>query len=84
MSRSFGGLTVVDDVSFALTAGTALGVVGPNGAGKTTLLNLLDGVLAPDTGRITLDGNDVTRTSAARRCRAGSGAPTRHRDRSSA
>jgi branched-chain amino acid transport system ATP-binding protein len=73
LSRSFGGLTVVDDVSLQVDAGTALGVVGPNGAGKTTLLNLLDGVLAPDAGRIELDGRDVTRAPAAQRCRAGIG-----------
>ena len=73
LSRSFGGLTVVDGVSLQVEAGTALGVVGPNGAGKTTLLNLLDGVLAADAGRIELDGRDVTRASSAQRCRAGVG-----------
>ncbi len=73
LSRSFGGLTVVDGVSLDVEAGTALGVVGPNGAGKTTLLNLLDGVLTADAGRIELDGRDVTDASAAQRCRAGIG-----------
>jgi branched-chain amino acid transport system ATP-binding protein len=73
LTRAFGGLTVVDDVSLEVDAGTALGVVGPNGAGKTTLLNLLDGVLAADAGRIELDGRDVTRAPAAQRCRAGIG-----------
>jgi branched-chain amino acid transport system ATP-binding protein len=73
LSRSFGGLKVVDDVSFVVGPGSALGIVGPNGAGKTTLLNLLDGVLAADAGRIELSGHDVTRVSAARRCRAGVG-----------
>ncbi|WP_214407661.1 ABC transporter ATP-binding protein [Pseudonocardia lacus] len=73
LSRSFGGLTVVDDVSLQVEEGTAVGVVGPNGAGKTTLLNLLDGVLTADAGRIELDGRDVTRAPAAQRCRAGVG-----------
>jgi branched-chain amino acid transport system ATP-binding protein len=73
LTRAFGGLTVVDGVSLAVAAGSALGVVGPNGAGKTTLLNLLDGVLTADAGRIELDGHDVTRASAAQRCRAGIG-----------
>jgi branched-chain amino acid transport system ATP-binding protein len=73
LTRAFGGLTVVDGVSLGVGAGSALGVVGPNGAGKTTLLNLLDGVLAADAGRIELDGRDVTRASAAQRCRAGIG-----------
>jgi branched-chain amino acid transport system ATP-binding protein len=73
LSRSFGGLKVVDAVSFDVAEGTALGVVGPNGAGKTTLLNLLDGVLTADAGQIELDGRDVTRVPAARRCQAGIG-----------
>lgn len=73
LSKAFGGLTVVDDVSFAVAAGTALGVVGPNGAGKTTLLTLLDGGLTPGAGRVELAGRDVTRVSAARRCRLGIG-----------
>ena len=71
LSRSFGALRVVDAVSLDVAAGSALGVVGPNGAGKTTLLNLLDGVLRADGGRVELDGRDVTRASAAQRCRAG-------------
>ncbi len=73
LTRSFGAVRVVDGVDLELAAGTALGVVGPNGAGKTTLLNLLDGVLTPDAGRIELGGRDLTRTSAADRCRAGIG-----------
>ncbi len=73
LSRSYGALRVVDDVSVVVAAGTARGVVGPNGAGKTTLLNLLDGVVAADAGRIELAGRDVTRVSAAQRCRAGVG-----------
>lgn len=73
LTRAFGGLTVVDDVSFAVPAGRALGVVGPNGAGKTTLLTLLDGGLTPGSGRVELAGRDVTRVSAARRCRLGIG-----------
>jgi ABC-type uncharacterized transport system ATPase subunit len=71
LSRSFGGLRVVDAVSLDVAAGSALGIVGPNGAGKTTLLNLLDGVLPAGEGRIELDGRDVTRAPAAQRCRAG-------------
>ncbi len=73
LTRSFGAVRVVDGVDVELAAGTALGVVGPNGAGKTTLLNLLDGVLRPDAGRIELGGRDLTRASAADRCRAGIG-----------
>jgi branched-chain amino acid transport system ATP-binding protein len=73
VSRSFGGLTVVDDLSAALDEGEALGVVGPNGAGKTTMLDLLAGQLAPDAGRILFRGQDVTRLPARRRCQLGIG-----------
>ncbi len=73
LTRSFGGLRVVDAVDLEIEAATALGVVGPNGAGKTTMLNLLDGVLRADAGSVELAGRDVTRASAAQRCRAGVG-----------
>jgi branched-chain amino acid transport system ATP-binding protein len=71
VSRSFGSLRVVDDVTFGVDAGRALGIVGPNGAGKTTLLTVLHGGLRPDAGRVELDGRDVTALSPTRRCRAG-------------
>jgi branched-chain amino acid transport system ATP-binding protein len=73
LARSFGALRVVVGVDLAVEASSVLGIVGPNGAGKTTLLNLLDGVLRADAGRIELSGRDVTRESAATRCRAGVG-----------
>jgi branched-chain amino acid transport system ATP-binding protein len=61
LSKSFGGLAAVRDVSLAISAGEILGLIGPNGSGKTTLLNLVAGTLRPDAGRILLDGEDVTR-----------------------
>jgi branched-chain amino acid transport system ATP-binding protein len=73
VSRRFGGVLVVDSLSFELDAGEALGIVGPNGAGKTTLLNLLAGDLAVDDGRITFAEHDVTRMPAHHRCRLGIG-----------
>jgi len=73
LSRSFGSLAAVSDLSFEVHRGEILGIMGPNGAGKTTVFNLLTGVLKPDTGGIVLDGRDITRLSAARRCRAGIG-----------
>ncbi len=60
LSRSFGGVMAVDQVSFELEAGKVNSVIGPNGAGKTTLLNLLTGVYAPSAGRVAFDGADVT------------------------
>src|SRR5262249_33655609 len=51
---------VFDNVSFAIAPGEVLGVIGPNGAGKTTLINVICGMLAPSSGRVLLDGRDVT------------------------
>ncbi|MFB6590893.1 ABC transporter ATP-binding protein [Streptomyces diastaticus] len=71
VTRTFGSLTAVDDVSLRLPPGARHAVIGPNGAGKTTLLNLIAGTDRPDQGSIVLGGADVTRTSTARRSRAG-------------
>ncbi|MHB8867691.1 MAG: ABC transporter ATP-binding protein [Thermoleophilia bacterium] len=73
VSKSFGGVRVIDDLSVSLHEGEALGVVGPNGAGKTTMLNLATGVEHADAGRVLFEGADVTRWSADQRCRAGIG-----------
>lgn len=61
LTKRFGGITAVNDVSFELNSGVILGVIGPNGSGKTTLLNLLNGVYQPDEGRILLNEQDVTK-----------------------
>jgi branched-chain amino acid transport system ATP-binding protein len=60
LSKCFGGLAAISDVSLELNEGEILGLIGPNGAGKTTLVNLLSGFIRPDTGRILLEGKDVT------------------------
>jgi branched-chain amino acid transport system ATP-binding protein len=73
LSRSFGSLAAVSDLSFEVRKGEILGIMGPNGAGKTTVFNLLTGALKPDSGSVILDGRDITRLSAAKRCRAGIG-----------
>lgn len=73
VSKSFGALKVADAVSFTLGEREALGILGPNGAGKTTLFNLISGDLAPDAGRVLLDGGDVTAAPPHRRCRLGIG-----------
>ena len=71
LSKSFGGKRAVDELSFTLHEGQALGFIGPNGAGKTTLFDLLSGFQRPDDGRVVLDGTDVTELSPDARARAG-------------
>jgi branched-chain amino acid transport system ATP-binding protein len=65
------GVRVIDDFSFSVARGEAVGIVGPNGAGKTTLLNLIAGDLRPDQGRVVFDGEDVTAWRPDARCRRG-------------
>jgi branched-chain amino acid transport system ATP-binding protein len=60
VSKRFGGLQAVRELSFTVNEGDILGLIGPNGAGKSTLFNLINGVFAPDTGRITFGGIDIT------------------------
>jgi branched-chain amino acid transport system ATP-binding protein len=73
LSRRFGGLLAVADVSLALRPGSAHAVIGPNGAGKSTLINLLSGALRPDDGGVWLDATDVTSLPDWSRARAGIG-----------
>jgi ABC-type branched-subunit amino acid transport system ATPase component/ABC-type branched-subunit amino acid transport system permease subunit len=71
VSRAFGALQAVDDVSFAVPAGGLHGIIGPNGAGKTSLFNIVSGFLQADTGRIELFGEAVLGQPARRRVRLG-------------
>jgi len=73
LSRSFGGLKAVQNVSFKLRRNEILGIIGPNGAGKTTLFNLLNGFLRPGTGEILLDGRDMSGRKPHELCEAGVG-----------
>ena len=73
LSRNFGGLAAVRDVSIALHHGELHAVIGPNGAGKTTLVNMLSGALAPSAGRILLADRDVAGEPAWRMSRLGVG-----------
>ncbi|TMH19134.1 MAG: ABC transporter ATP-binding protein [Betaproteobacteria bacterium] len=66
LSKAFGALAAVDDVSLGIEAGTLHSIIGPNGAGKTTLFNLLTGTYLPSAGRILFDGRDITGTPAHR------------------
>jgi len=59
VTKRFGGLTAVKDVSLRAAPGEILGIIGPNGAGKTTLFNVISGFYAPDGGRVRLDGRDI-------------------------
>lgn len=69
----FGGLVAVDGVTLEVAVGQAVGLIGPNGAGKTTTFNACSGLVRPASGRITLFGHDVTRTSPGARARLGLG-----------
>ncbi len=60
MTRRFGGITAVNDVSLELRRGEMLSIIGPNGAGKTTLFNLISGFDRPDAGRVHFDDTDIT------------------------
>ena len=71
ISKHFGGVTAVDDVSLTLAEGEILGLIGPNGAGKSTLFNLLSGVVRPDQGKIRFAGVDITASGPDEICRRG-------------
>jgi len=73
VTKRFGGLTAVNDVSFSLGQGDILSLIGPNGAGKTTLFNILTGQLAPSTGRIVYEDKDISRKRPNERARLGLG-----------
>ena len=71
LSKQFGGVDAVDNVSFAVDIGERLAIIGPNGAGKTTLFNLINGQLSPTAGRIQFFGQDVTSLPPHRRAHLG-------------
>ena len=77
LSKHFGGLKAVDDVSFEVRRGGVHALIGPNGSGKTTTLNVLSGLYTPTAGRILLGGVDVTALAPHERTAAGSAAPSR-------
>lgn len=71
LTKRFGGLVAVNDLSFGLSRGEILGVIGPNGAGKTTFINLVSGVYRPSSGTIGFAGRDITRMPAHERAALG-------------
>lgn len=73
LSRAFGGLRAVDNVSFTVNRGEILGIIGPNGAGKTTLFNVMNGVLSADEGEAVFEGQRMTGQKLFAICRMGIG-----------
>jgi ABC-type branched-subunit amino acid transport system ATPase component len=73
LCKSFGALTVADEINFRIEAGARHALIGPNGAGKTTFVNMLTGVLAPSSGHIVLGGEDITEVAQATRVKRGLG-----------
>jgi branched-chain amino acid transport system ATP-binding protein len=71
VSKHFGGLTAVNDVSFSINEGETVGLMGPNGAGKTTLVNMICGSYPVDSGKIEFLGKDITRLPPWKRCKLG-------------
>jgi ABC-type branched-subunit amino acid transport system ATPase component len=71
VSKRFAGRVALDSVSIEVVRGSVTGVIGPNGSGKSTLFNIIAGTLRPDEGRVSIDGRDITRASAAEICGLG-------------
>jgi ABC-type branched-subunit amino acid transport system ATPase component len=73
LTKSFGGVTAIDSATVSFQHGKVNGLIGPNGSGKTTLFNCVTGMIAPDSGRVTYRGRDVTGRAPHRIARAGIG-----------
>ena len=71
VSKRFGGLQALSNVTFTVGEGEIVGIIGPNGAGKTTLFNVVTGVYTPDSGRVVFRGDDVTGAKPHRICKLG-------------
>lgn len=71
LSKRFGGLQAINDLTLQVQEGEILGLIGPNGAGKTTLFNLISGVFTPDTGEIRFKGENITRLKPYQICKKG-------------
>jgi branched-chain amino acid transport system ATP-binding protein len=73
LTKAFGGVRAIDDVSIAFPSGSLSAVIGPNGAGKSTFFNLISGAFPPDSGQMLLDGQDIVRLSRSQRMHRGVG-----------
>ena len=73
LTKTFGGVRAIDDVSLAFPSGSLSAVIGPNGAGKSTFFNLISGAFPPDSGEVLLDDQDIVRRTRAERMQLGIG-----------
>lgn len=73
LTKRFGGLIAVNNISFKIDKGEIIGLIGPNGAGKTTVINMISGLLSPTSGRIKFEGKDITNLGAHKICKLGIG-----------
>lgn len=73
ISKSFGSLVVINDLSLDVSAGQVLGVIGPNGAGKTTMFSIIAGQVHPEQGKVFFEGQNISGMTPYRRCRKGLG-----------
>jgi branched-chain amino acid transport system ATP-binding protein len=73
ISKRFGAIVIADKLDLELAEGESLGIIGPNGAGKTSIFGIINGILAPDSGRVLYAGNDITHMPTAQRCTLGIG-----------
>lgn len=71
LSKAFGAVRSLDDVSFTVEEGVIMGLIGPNGAGKSTLVNVVSGIYRPDRGRLAFAGRDIGRSNTSTRARRG-------------
>ena len=71
LRREYGGVVAVDDVSFSVAAGSMVGLIGPNGAGKSTVIGMIGGAIAPTSGSVRLDGEEITGLSPDKIARRG-------------
>ena len=71
LSKQFGSLTAVDDISFTMRPGEVFGLLGPNGAGKSTTISCISGLIPPSSGQIAISGHDLIRAPRAAKTRLG-------------